>query len=630
MRQEVQEAEERGAQREREEGGYGVVASVVDAATPAPPTGDTPPVLLAEPTVADYVEPTALPSLLALRGGRSFAVPLARAIVTLATSRAYLVGTYALGTSLRRVASDVPRVLALSPELADDPAVLRNATIAGWDYVRPVVPVANPAIDLGRLRQAHKEDIFTKLALYGLTDVRQMLYLDADTVVVRSLDHLLDEAADDPPTVIRAVPELMARKQCADRPEHLFVEDNRTFCHSHTKQPYHGRNLTLYNAGLVLVHPSTATTSFLLELLAAEAREEDTCIGEPGCNDQRLLNLGFSTDGRSIIPLRLVYNVYCDKMLTEDYGDMPYVVHYRGGGGDKWAGQIEGGGGMKPWIVAPADQAPLRWDAADMCLHFTRAHLAFEQRYVEEQPYELEVAAMSADEAREALVRARREADQRYLAEREAVQARAGASVPPPMPANALAMLDLLRAPDEALRARAAAALDAMGFQAATWLHSLGLARYTLLFHRANISPASLALSLSLSNLKSLGVDTDSRRVLREASVDALHEVCGERTRQVETELATVRENVATMLEKLAQLQEAATKAEEAQQVVVDDLPLLQRIRGAHAAAAGEEQSAVATTTSATSAPATASLTLSAVQQLEEELRMLVDEQGDR
>jgi hypothetical protein len=535
MRQEVQEAEERGAQREREEGGYGFVAEPpLDPTTPSP-TAAPPRPTPTPPTADDYLEPTALPSLLRLRGGRSFPVPLAQAIVTLATSSAYLVGTYALGTSLLRSSSTAPRVLALSPELAADPAVLANATIAGWDYVRPVPLIPNPAIDLGRLRQAHKEDIFTKLTLYGLTDVKHMLFLDADTVIVRPPDHLFEVGADDPPTTLRAVPEISALKHCTDSPAHLLIERNRTFCQSHTKTPYHGRNLTLYNAGVFLLHPHPDTSSLLLSLLAAERNSSDTCLGDPGCNDQRLMNLAFTSPPLSLLPLPLSFNVYCDKYLTVDYGDIPYVLHYRGGEAGKWSGirtagereretesevdsererereRERGGGGMKPWIVSPASAAsPLTWDAQDMCLHFTSAHLAFEREFIRQRDYEREIEGKNEEEIRSLYLSLRRSADVAYLESRLLTQSRAGSLSLSPPPEQTLRLLDLLRAPDERVRERAAGALTASGFSAATWLHSLSLSHYTLLFPRANLHPASLSLSLSLSHLKDLGVVTET------------------------------------------------------------------------------------------------------------------------
>ena len=72
--------------------------------------------------------------------------------------------------------------------------------------------------------------------------------------------------------------------------------------------------------------------------------------------------------------LPMLFNVYCDKFLTERYTDMPFVFHYRGAnrlakktllfnfctflclisfvrlGSEKWATGGESGG-MKPWIM---------------------------------------------------------------------------------------------------------------------------------------------------------------------------------------------------------------------------------------------------------------------------------------
>ena len=43
--------------------------------------------------------------------------------------------------------------------------------------------------------------------------------------------------------------------------------------------------------------------------------------------------------------LPMLYNVYCDKFLTEQYNDVPYIFHYRGANAGKWGSVSQG---MKP------------------------------------------------------------------------------------------------------------------------------------------------------------------------------------------------------------------------------------------------------------------------------------------
>lgn len=143
------------------------------------------------------------------------------AIVTLATQRQYLLPSYALGMSLRATRTMWPLIALLSQELAHDNDVLQNLTIAGYNFIHVVDRIDNPARALdpivvkketGRSIQPHKMDVFTKFRIFQLTAFDRILFLDADTVVVENVDHLLMQ--EQPYGV---VPSLAHQKECKDQ-----------------------------------------------------------------------------------------------------------------------------------------------------------------------------------------------------------------------------------------------------------------------------------------------------------------------------------------------------------------------------------------------------------------------------
>jgi hypothetical protein len=309
---------------------------------------------------------------------------------------------YALGVSLVRSNASWPLTCLLPAELASDAQVRFNLTAAGFNYVRVVDEIINPAITVGKLSQIHKTGIFTKLVVFDLIEYDQLIYLDADTVVNRNIDELFASTKEE----FAAVPEIMARKACDDdASEHLFVEEGVEYCRSHSKTPYHGRVYVYSNSGVMVVRPRRATFDALLALLRDEVTHDDSCIGQPGCNDQRLINIYFSR--RRYRQLPLLYNVYCDKYLTEQYVGVPYVFHYRGGNADKWSVVSDG---MKPWIMEPGSDA-LSW--IDLCHRFLDNHIEFERRWALALPIASEARALS-----------RRDLEQQYIALRQVCDSR--------------------------------------------------------------------------------------------------------------------------------------------------------------------------------------------------------------
>ncbi|WP_144276862.1 glycosyltransferase family 8 protein [Parenemella sanctibonifatiensis] len=107
------------------------------------------------------------------------------AFVTVCDSPDYLWGVRALANSLAEY-SDVPLILLASPKL--DTRGLRFA----HDNVRILRTTALASPKLSRQHQARFLTTYTKLAVFGLSFLDRMVYLDADTIVLGEVDHLFD------------------------------------------------------------------------------------------------------------------------------------------------------------------------------------------------------------------------------------------------------------------------------------------------------------------------------------------------------------------------------------------------------------------------------------------------------
>jgi alpha-N-acetylglucosamine transferase len=275
-----------------------------------------------------------------------------RAFVTLLTNDAYVLAGAVLAQSLRRVNSSFPIVALLTSALFHDAVVLRQLGFAGFDYVLLVDPIANPAHSVrngvASRVQAHKVDVFTKLRVFSLTAFEQLFFLDADCVVRHNIDHLLRDRRD---VEFAFAPSLQPIDKCdgASQQHYRFAYKGANWCQSHSKELYHGTmDLKHHNAGAMLIKPSIAVFDELVRLMEAELTHADTCIGQAGCNDQRVINVYYHE--RPHATLELTYNIFCDQLLSLGWTMArfdPAVVHYRGG--------------SKPWVLnnfrAPASQA---------------------------------------------------------------------------------------------------------------------------------------------------------------------------------------------------------------------------------------------------------------------------------
>lgn len=101
---------------------------------------------------------------------------------------AYLAGVEALGRSIVETGSVIPRVVMVTSDVS---AEARAAlTEQGW-WIRDIEPIKSPHSDQEAIyaRYAHS---FTKLRVFELVEFDKVVFLDADTVVLSSIEELFD------------------------------------------------------------------------------------------------------------------------------------------------------------------------------------------------------------------------------------------------------------------------------------------------------------------------------------------------------------------------------------------------------------------------------------------------------
>ena len=100
----------------------------------------------------------------------------------------YVPGAEALGRSLDASGTAMPRVAMVTPDVD----ATARATLAGqhWE-LRDVEPIGNPTPTAG-LVFSRFGGVFTKLRAWALTDFDRVVFLDADTLVIKNIDDLCD------------------------------------------------------------------------------------------------------------------------------------------------------------------------------------------------------------------------------------------------------------------------------------------------------------------------------------------------------------------------------------------------------------------------------------------------------
>jgi len=101
---------------------------------------------------------------------------------------AYGPGVEALGNSLRASGAREPRVVMATADVSLP--LRRRLGEQGW-IVRDIEPLTNPNPEASLLFPRF-EQTFTKLRAWELTEFDKVIFLDADTIVLRSLDRFFD------------------------------------------------------------------------------------------------------------------------------------------------------------------------------------------------------------------------------------------------------------------------------------------------------------------------------------------------------------------------------------------------------------------------------------------------------
>lgn len=110
------------------------------------------------------------------------------AVATLVTTESYVIGALVLGHSLRQSGYPGEGVVLVSADVSQPS---RERLSQFWSRVIEVEPIVNPTATANLPFQKFATT-YTKLRLWQLTDYRKVIYLDADTVVLRPIDDLLD------------------------------------------------------------------------------------------------------------------------------------------------------------------------------------------------------------------------------------------------------------------------------------------------------------------------------------------------------------------------------------------------------------------------------------------------------
>ncbi|KAJ3367417.1 Glycogenin-1 [Allomyces arbusculus] len=212
-----------------------------------------------------------------------------RAFVTVLTSDSYVEGALVLATSLRAVDTKFPLVVLHTNHVAD---ASHDRLVAAFDHVHHVDPICvdDPRLALLNGRPELRSS-FTKLRAWTMVQYDRVVLLDADTLVLRNVDDLLDRAQ------LSAAPD-------AGWPD-------------------------MFNSGVMVIEPSLATFRAL--------RDELSSHGSLDGGDQGLLNQFFGTAWRANPAQHLPFtdnvtpsqNYMCIPALRA-FGEAIRIVHFIG------------------------------------------------------------------------------------------------------------------------------------------------------------------------------------------------------------------------------------------------------------------------------------------------------------
>ncbi|SEQ81724.1 glycosyltransferase family 8 protein [Microlunatus flavus] len=190
--------------------------------------------------------------------------PTSMAWAALLTQQTYLTGVRVLRASLARAGSPYPFVVVVTPTItAEDRALLE----ADGCLVREVQPIRPPAGLQDHYANARFAEVWTKLAVWSLTEFDRLVVLDADMLAVQNMDELFDlELAPGQVAACHACrcnPNKIATYPASWTPQHC------AYTHVEAGEPSVAEADPYVNGGTLVLQPDRAVYEELLRELAA-------------------------------------------------------------------------------------------------------------------------------------------------------------------------------------------------------------------------------------------------------------------------------------------------------------------------------------------------------------------------
>ncbi|WP_305001766.1 glycosyltransferase family 8 protein [Salinibacterium soli] len=186
--------------------------------------------------------------------------------VTLLTQPEYVVGVRALRASLEASGSSIPLVVMVTEAISEQ---TRRLLSDEGCMLRDVAPLRPAGGSVDSYANARFAEVWTKLAVWGLTEFDRVVFLDADMLVIRNMDELfsldLAEGSMAACHACRCNPNRIASYPSNWTPDACFY----TYCRGadHVTEP--GATDNYLNGGLLVLSPDDAVLAEMLRLLAA-------------------------------------------------------------------------------------------------------------------------------------------------------------------------------------------------------------------------------------------------------------------------------------------------------------------------------------------------------------------------
>ena len=183
-----------------------------------------------------------------------------RTWATLLTQPSYLPGVRTLSASLARSGSRYPLLVLVTPGIDDG---VRQLLEHDGCLVREVEPLRPTSGGRDNYANARFAEVWTKLAVWNLTEFDRVVFLDADMLVVRPMDELF--SIDLPPGGIAACHACRCNpNMIADYPADWTPER----C-AYTHRPVDGPRDHYLNGGLLVLEPDASVFADMVQRLSA-------------------------------------------------------------------------------------------------------------------------------------------------------------------------------------------------------------------------------------------------------------------------------------------------------------------------------------------------------------------------